>query len=92
MQHNHDLKKLKFDPLTPFPGSARGGGGGAGGEGGLRAKYKLPCCCIHDAFEFDMQQDNILQKLKFDQLTPSPGSGEGGGSTGKIFATMLLRL
>ena len=31
-----------------------------------------------------MQHDNVLKKLNFDQLTPSLGSGEVGGSAGKI--------
>ena len=41
-----------------------------------------------------MQRDNVLKKLNFDLLTPHPrvGSGRGGGSACKIFATMLLHL
>ena len=36
-----------------------------------------------------MQHVNVLKKLNFDLLTPSPGSGVGGGgSASKIFATM----
>ena len=35
-----------------------------------------------------MHNDHVLKMLKFYLLTPSPGSG--GGSAGKIFATMLL--
>ena len=31
-----------------------------------------------------------VKKLKFDLLTQSPGSGGGGGSAGKLLATMLL--
>ena len=31
-----------------------------------------------------MQHDHVLKKLKFDLLTPSPGSRGGGGSAGKI--------
>ena len=34
-----------------------------------------------------MQHDIVLKKLDFDLLTPR---SEGGGSTGKIFATILL--
>ena len=58
--------------------------------GGLRAKYMLPRFCIRDSIYFGMQSDHVLEKLNFDLLTP--GSGEGGelGSSGKIFATMLL--
>ena len=36
-----------------------------------------------------MQHDNVLKKLNFDLLTLSQGKG-GGGSAGKMFATMLL--
>ena len=43
-----------------------------------------------------MQHDHVLRKFKFDLLTPSPGLGMGGGegmgSAGKLFATMLLAL
>ena len=46
MQHDHDLKKLNFDLLTPYPGS--GMGVVCGGKG-LRVKYLLPCCCIRDS-------------------------------------------
>ena len=41
MQHDHVLKNVYFDVLTP-PGS------GVGVGGGLREKYLLPYCCIHD--------------------------------------------
>ena len=40
-----------------------------------------------------MQHDHVQEKLNFDLLTQSPGSGYGGGgggSAGKIFSTMLL--
>ena len=37
-----------------------------------------------------MQHDHVLKKFNFDLLNPSLGSG-GGGSAGKIFATILLR-
>ena len=45
MQHDHILKKLNFDLLTPIPMIE--GGGGCGRR--LRAKYLLLCCCIHDS-------------------------------------------
>ena len=37
MQHDHVLKKLNFDLLTPSPRVV--------GEGGLQAKHFLPCFC-----------------------------------------------
>ena len=48
--------------------------------------------CYHVAafvipFEFDMQHDHVLKKLNVDLL---PAPRVGGGSAGKIFATMLL--
>ena len=62
-------------------------------QGCLKAKYLLPCCCIRDSLNFDMQHVHVLKKLNFDLLTPSPGSGGGvSGSQGKIFASMLLHL
>ena len=33
MQHDHVLKKLNFELLTPSPGLGGGGGGGGGGIG-----------------------------------------------------------
>ena len=44
MQHDHVLKKLNFDLLTPYQGSGGGGGGGEAVER-LRANYLLHCCC-----------------------------------------------
>ena len=39
-----------------------------------------------------MQHDHVLKKLNFDLLTPSRGSGGGGGGyAGKIFGTVLLQ-
>ena len=32
MEHDHALKKLILDLLTPFPGSGGGGGGGVCGQ------------------------------------------------------------
>ena len=70
---DHVLKKLNFDLLIPRVGG-----------GGLRAKYYLPCCCIHDFFLFDMQLDHVLLKLNSALMTSRVGSA------GKIFASMLL--
>ena len=68
MQHYHVLKKLNLDPYHRV----------AGGVRGLLAKYLLVCCCICDSLKFDMQHDHFLKMLKFDLLTPPPGSGGGG--------------
>ena len=75
MKHYHVLKKLNLDPYHRVPGGVRG----------LSAKYLLVCCCIFDSLKFDMQHDHVLKMLKFDLLTPPPGSwGEVGGvSVGK---------
>ena len=84
MQHEHNVKKLNFDLLTPPPGSGDRGVRARVGGGGLRAKYLLTYCCIPDY--------HVLKKLNLDLLT-SPGSGVGGGgkvAAGKIFATILL--
>ena len=69
------MKKLNFDLLIPPQG--RGGGGGGGWGGWHQAKYLLPCCCIPESLQFDMQHDHVLKKFKFDLLTLSPGSGVG---------------
>ena len=62
---------MNFDLLTTF---SRSGGGG------LWENYLLPCCCIRDSLSFGgMQHDRVLEKLHFDLLTPSPGSGEVRG-------------
>ena len=62
MQHDHVLKKLKFDPNPRVRGLR-----------GLQAKYLRSCCCIPDSLYFDMQHDIVLKKFNFDLLTPSPG-------------------
>ena len=67
MQHDHVLKKLNFDLLTPSPGLGRVRGGA------VLAKYLLPCCRILDSLEFDMQHDHLLKSLNFDLLTPPRG-------------------
>ena len=54
MQHDHVLKKLNFDLLTPVR---------VGLGEGLRVKELLPCCCIHDSISFEMQHDDVLKKL-----------------------------
>ena len=59
---------LTFWPQT----QGQGGGGGVGwGWQGSAGIYLLPCCCIHDSLEFDMQHDHVLKKLYFDLLTPT---------------------
>ena len=50
----------------------------------------LPRLHIRDSILFGMQSDHVLEKLNFDLLTPGSGDGSERGSTGKIFATMLL--
>ena len=75
MQHDHVLKKLNFDPLTPAQVQGRLGGVG----GGLRAKYLLPFCCICDSLQFDMQYDHVMKRLNFDLWTPPPKSTQRVG-------------
>ena len=82
MQHSHVLKKLIFDLLTPFPGSAVGSGGGRGSAGNHVAAFPILCKLI-------CYMTMFWKKLNFGHLTPSAGSGVGG-SAGNIFATMLL--
>ena len=61
MQHDHVLKKLHFDLLTPPPR-----------VWGLQGKYLLHCCCIHDSLNFDLHRDHVLKKFNFDLLTSPP--------------------
>ena len=82
MQHEHVLRKLIFDSLTPSQGCVRGGGG-------LRVKYLLPCCCVCHSLKFDMQHDDTLKKLSFDFFTPPSRVGKEGSAC-KMFATMWL--
>ena len=70
MQHDHALKKLNFDLLSP--GSAGGGGGGRDGVCGQIICFHVAAFAI----PFDMQHKRILDKLNFDLLPP--GSGKGG--------------
>ena len=64
------------------------------GEGrGLWENVCYHVAAFGDSLLFDMQHDHVLKKLNSGLLTPSPGSGVGGGGwgyEGKIFATMLL--
>ena len=81
MQHDHILKKLNFDQMTPSPWSEGGGGGGGGGSAGKRFDT---ICCICEILQCDMQPlpDHTLKK-DFDLLTPSTGSGGGRGVSGQ---------
>ena len=56
MQHDHVLKKLYFDQLTPFPGL------GGSWDWGLQTKYLVPCSCNRDSLKFDMQHDHHLKR------------------------------
>ena len=75
MKHDHVLRKLDFDLLTPSPMSGvcvLGGGGGVGGYAGkIFANILLHCDCIY----FDMHCDHVLVKLNFDLWTHPPWSG-----------------
>ena len=86
MQNDHVLKKLNYDLLTQSPWG-RGGDRGSGVCGKICHHVAAFCGSIY----FNMQHDHVLKKLNFDPLTPIPRVlGEGEGSLGKIFATMLL--
>ena len=50
MQHNHVLKKLIFDLLSPSPGSVVSA-----------SKIFATMCCIRDSLKFDMQHDHVLK-------------------------------
>ena len=63
-----------------------GPGVGVGDGGNLQAKLLLPCCCLCDSIQFDMQHHHDLKQLNFN------GLGWGGGLRRKIFATILLQL
>ena len=77
MQHDHFLKMLKFDLLTPPQGQ------GGKLEGCLSTKNMLPCCCFYNSFKLDMQHDHVVEKkLNFDLLDPPQVSGLGGGGGG----------
>ena len=75
MQRGCVLKTLNFDLLTPIF---------MVGVGDLWAKYLLPCCCICNSLQFDMQHDHFLKKkFNFDCLTPKAGSVGRGGVCGQ---------
>ena len=44
-----------------------------------------------DSNKFDMQHDHVLKKVNLDIFTLRSGVCVGGGSVGKIFATLLQR-
>ena len=83
MQHDHVLKKLNFDLLTPSPRVV--------GEGVCRQNICLHVAAFRDSSKFNMQHDYVLKKLNFIMWTLSEWR-EVGGSTGKMFATTLLHL
>ena len=62
MQHDHVLKKLNFDLLTPSPGSS-GGGGGMKGVCMQTIYYHVAAFVI---LLFGMQHEHFLNKLNFD--------------------------
>ena len=72
MHHDHVLKKLNFDLLTPSPGF-----GVARGVCWQNICYHVST--IRDSNKFEMQHNHVLEKLTFDLLTPSPGFGVGWG-------------
>ena len=79
---------LNFDLLTHQPGS------GVGVEG-LWAIYLLPCCCIMIPLNLICNMTLFWKGwiLTFWPLwSVGVWGGEGRGSAGKIFATMLLHL
>ena len=86
MQHDHVLKKLNFDLLTPSPGSRVSGG------------KIFATMLLHLWFSLILISNMTMywKKLIFYLLIPSTGSGcrcvcgGGGWSAGKIFATTLL--
>ena len=72
MQHDHVLKKLNFDLLTPSPGRGEG-------EWGRWQNICYHVAAFHDSHKFDMQHDHVLKKMNFDLLTPKPPRPGGGG-------------
>ena len=79
-----NYKSQNINPISLTPKFTLGRRGGEV----LRAKYLLPCCCIHDSLEFDMQHDHVLKKLNFDLLTPY--SRVLGGRVGLCAKYLLL--
>ena len=70
MQHDHALKKLKFDPRVR---------GGLGWVCGQNICYHVTAFMI--PFKFDMQHDHVLKKLEF--VSSDPAGGGGGGLQAK---------
>ena len=74
MQHDHAPKKWNSDLLTPSSSS----------EGGLQAKYLVPCCCNRDSLKFDMKYDHVLKKqtnMEFSPIDPIRRAKGGGGQS-----------
>ena len=83
MQHDHVLKKLNSDLMTPSLGSWV--------WGGLQAKFLLSCCCILDAIIYNLICNmTVFWKSWVMTYWHHPQGEGGGGAVGKIFATMLL--
>ena len=66
MQHDHVLKKLNFELLTPSP-RVEGGGGVCG------QNICHHVAAFRDSLYFDMQHDYALKQFNSDLLTPSRG-------------------
>ena len=64
MQHDHVLKKLKFDLLTPSPGSENWGPVGVSGQ-----NICFHAAAFRESLLLGMQHNHVLEKLKFDLLT-----------------------
>ena len=71
MQHDHVLKKLNNDLLTPSPGS----GGREGGVCRQNICYQVATFLILLYLICNMTM--FKKKMNFNLLTPSPGSGDG---------------
>ena len=56
----------------------------------MQVKYFLPCCCISDSLQFDMQHDHVLKKWNFDLFTSTPGDGGGREWVRSLGAKYLL--
>ena len=84
MQHDHVLKKLIFHLLTPSPSVVEGGGSAGKIFATMLLHLRFPLIWYATG--------HCSEKLNFDPMTPSPGSGwgMGEGSACKILATLLL--
>ena len=80
MQHDHALKKLNFDLLTPSPGSGWGG-----------SAVKIFATILLQSWFLLIWYAAWTCSEKLNVLNPTPWSRGwcGGGSAGKIFPTML---